>query len=84
MSKEIIKKVSKAGLVVAVGCAGMPFSSIIEATTEGIVQTDEQQYELTMKLTGAAELLNHIDNNTGFILKRRDGIELNYKVTDYD
>lgn len=43
MSKEIIKKVSKAGLVVAVGCAGMPFSSIIEATTEGIVQTDEQQ-----------------------------------------
>lgn len=84
MSKEIIKKVSKAGLVVAVGCAGMPFSSIIEATTEGIVQTDEQQYELTMKLTGAAELLNHIDNNTGFILKNSDGIVLNYKVTDYD
>lgn len=84
MSKEIIKKVSKAGLVVAVGCAGMPFSSIIEATTEGIVQTDEQQYELTMKLTGAAELLNHIDNNTGFILKNSAGIVLNYKVTDYD
>lgn len=84
MSKEMIKKVSKAGLVVVVGCTSMPFSNMIKATATEIVETDEQQYQLTIKLTGAVDLSNYINEATPFILKNTAGNVLNYEVTNYE
>lgn len=63
MSKEIMKKVSKAGLVMVVGCAGMPFSNLIKATAD----------ELELHEDSAIQNLS-LDNSEGdLITEVKDG-----------